>query len=140
MEHDRNATRYVSKLSNKLRRRMESFSTKGQMSGAQGKVLHFLLAQNGDVFQKDVEEEYSLRPSSATQLLQKMERDGLIRRESLPGDARCKRIVVCPKGLAYKDAVMEDIRTLEAQLTQGIDPDDLETFLQVIEQMLRNIP
>lgn len=140
MEHDRNATRYVSKLSNKLRRRMESFSTKGQMSGAQGKVLHFLLAQNGDVFQKDVEEEYSLRPSSATQLLQKMERDGLIRRESLPGDARCKRIVVCPKGLAYKDAVMEDIRTLEGQLTQGIDPDDLETFLQVIEQMLRNIP
>lgn len=140
MEHDRNATRYVSKLSNKLRRRMESFSTKGQMSGAQGKVLHFLLAQNGDVFQKDVEEEYSLRPSSATQLLQKMERDGLIQRESLPGDARRKRIVVCPKGLAYKDAVMEDIRTLEAQLTQGIDPDDLETFLQVIEQMLRNIP
>ena len=140
MEHDRHATRYVSKLSNKLRRRMESFSTKGQMSGAQGKVLHFLLAQKGDVFQKDVEEEYSLRPSSATQLLQKMEQDGLIRRESLPGDARRKRIAVCPKGLAYKAAVMEDIRALEAELTQGIDPDDLETFLRVIEQMLQNIP
>lgn len=140
MEHDRHAARYVSKLSNKLRRRMESFSTKGQMSGAQGKVLHFLLAQKGDVFQKDVEEEYSLRPSSATQLLQKMEQDGLIRRESLPGDARRKRIVVCPKGLAYKKAVMEDIRTLEAELTKGIDPDDLETFLQVMEKMLKNIP
>ena len=107
---------------------------------SQGKVLHFLLAQKGDVFQKDVEEEYSLRPSSATQLLQKMEQDGLIRRESLPGDARRKRIVVCPKGLAYKAAVMEDIRTLEAQLTKGIDPDDLETFLRVMEQMLKNIP
>lgn len=140
MEHDRHAARYVSKLSNKLRRQMESFSTKGQMSGAQGKVLHFLLAQKGDVFQKDVEEEYSLRPSSATQLLQKMEQDGLIRRESLPRDARRKRIVVCPKGLAYKAAVMEDIRTLEAQLTKGIDPDDLETFLRVMEQMLKNIP
>lgn len=140
MEHDRHAARYVGKLSNKLRRQMESFSTKGQMSGAQGKVLHFLLAQKGDVFQKDVEEEYSLRPSSATQLLQKMEQDGLIRRESLPGDARRKRIVVCPKGLAYKAAVMEDIRTLEAQLTKGIDPDDLETFLRVMEQMLKNIP
>ena len=140
MEHDRHAARYVSKLSNKLRRQMESFSTKGQMSGAQGKVLHFLLAQKGDVFQKDVEEEYSLRPSSATQLLQKMEREGLIRREAMPGDARRRRIVVCPKGLAYKDAVMEDIRALEAELTRGVDPDDLETFLRVMEQMLKNIP
>lgn len=140
MEHDRDATRYVSKLSNKLRRQMEAFSTKGQMSPAQGKVLHFLLAQNGDVFQKDVEEEYSLRPSSATQLLQKMEGEGLIRRESLPGNGRRKRIVVCPKGLAYREAVMEDIRTLEARLTRDIDPDDLETFLRVMEQMLKNIP
>ena len=140
MEHDRHAARYVSKLSNKLRRKMDAFSTKGQMSGAQGKVLHFLLAQTGDVFQKDVEEEYSLRPSSATQLLQKMEREGLIRREAMPGDARRKRIVVCPKGLAYREAVMEDIHTLEARLTRDIDPDDLETFLRVMEQMLQNIP
>lgn len=140
MEHDRHAARYVSKLSNKLRRKMDAFSTKGQMSGAQGKVLHFLLAQTGDVFQKDVEEEYSLRPSSATQLLQKMEQAGLIRREAMPGDARRKRIVVCLKGLAYKDAVMEDIRALEAELTRGVDPDDLETFLRVMEQMLKNIP
>ena len=140
MEHDRHAARYVSKLSNKLRRKMDAFSTKGQMSGAQGKVLHFLLVQTGDVFQKDVEEEYSLRPSSATQLLQKMEREGLIRREAMPGDARRKRIVVCHKGLAYKDAVMEDIRALEAELTKGVDPDDLETFLRVMEQMLKNIP
>ena len=133
MEPNRHAARYVSKLSNKLRRKIDAFSTRGQMSGAQGKVLHFLLAQ-------DVEEEFSLRPSSATELLKRMERDGFIRRESLPGDARRKRIVVCEKGLAYKDAVMADILGLEAELTRGVDPDDLETFFRVMEQMLKNIP
>lgn len=140
MEQSRHAARYVSKLSNKLRRKIDAFSTRGQMSGAQGKVLHFLLAQSGDVFQKDVEEEFSLRPSSATELLKRMEQDGFIRRESMPGDARRKRIVVCEKGLAYKEAVMADILGLEGELTRGVDPDDLETFFRVIEQMLKNIP
>lgn len=140
MEQSRHAARYVSKLSNKLRRKIDAFSTRGQMSGAQGKVLHFLLAQSGDVFQKDVEEEFSLRPSSATELLKRMEQDGFIRRESMAGDARRKRIVVCEKGLAYKEAVMADILGLEAELTRGVDPGDLETFFRVIEQMLKNIP
>ena len=140
MEQSRHAARYVSKLSNKLRRKIDAFSTRGQMSGAQGKVLHFLLAQSGDIFQKDVEEEFSLRPSSATELLKRMEQDGFIRRESMPGDARRKRIVVCEKGLAYKEAVMADILGLEAELTRGVDPGDLETFFRVIEQMLKNIP
>lgn len=140
MEQSRHAARYVSKLSNKLRRKIDAFSTRGQMSGAQGKVLHFLLAQSGDVFQKDVEEEFSLRPSSATELLKRMEQDGFIRRESMPGDARRKRIVVCEKGLAYKEAVVADILGLEAELTRGVDPGDLETFFRVIEQMLKNIP
>lgn len=140
MEQSRHAARYVSKLSNKLRRKIDAFSTRGQMSGAQGKVLHFLLAQSGDVFQKDVEEEFGLRPSSATELLKRMEQDGFIRRESMPGDARRKRIVVCEKGLAYKEAVMADILGLEGELTRNVDPGDLETFFRVIEQMLKNIP
>ena len=41
MQHDRHAARYVSKLSNKLRRRIDAFSTRGRMSGSQGRALHF---------------------------------------------------------------------------------------------------
>lgn len=139
MQHDRHAARYVSKLSNKLRRRIDAFSTRGKMSGSQGKALHFLLAQQDDVFQKDIEDEFSLRPSSATELLKAMEREGLIRREPLPRDARRKRIVVTDKALAYKQAVMADILGLEAELTRDIPPEDLEVFFRVMEQMLRNM-
>lgn len=139
MQHDRHAARYVSKLSNKLRRRIDAFSTRGKMSGSQGKALHFLLAQQDDVFQKDIEDEFSLRPSSATELLKAMEREGLIRREPLPQDARRKRIVVTDKALAYKQAVMADILGLEAELTRDIPPEDLEVFFRVMEQMLRNM-
>ena len=71
MEHDKHAARYISKLSNKLRRKIDAFSSRENFSGSQGRVLHFILAQNNDVFQKDIEEEYSLRPPTATELLKK---------------------------------------------------------------------
>ena len=139
MHHDQHAARYVSKLSNKLRRRIDAFSTRGQMSGSQGRVPHFLLAQRDEVYQKDIEDEFSLRPSTATELLKKMERDGLIRREAVSRDARLKRIVVTDKALAYRQAVMADILGLEGELTRGIAPEDMAVFFRVMEQMLDNM-
>ena len=60
--------RSVGMLSNLIRRHFSTFSFHGTLSGAQGKTLHFILARSmdTDVFQKDVEEEYSLRPPTAT--------------------------------------------------------------------------
>lgn len=139
MEHQKHAARYVSKLSNKLRRKIDAFSSREDFSGSQGKVLHFILAQTGDVFQKDIEEEYSLRPPTATELLKKMEANGLIRREALPNDARMKRIVVTEKALKYRDVVMEDITNLEDELTRDIPEDELNIFFKVIEKMLDNV-
>lgn len=139
MNHDRHAARYVSKLSNKLRRRIDAFSTHGQMSGSQGRALHFLLAQQDAVYQKDIEDEFSLRPSTATELLKAMEQDGLIRREAVPQDARLKGLVVTDKALAYKQAVMADILGLEDELTRGIPPEEMEVFFRVMEKMLDNM-
>ena len=68
MTTQQHAGRWISKLSNKLRRKIDGFSSKGEFSGSQGKVLHFILTQTQDIFQKDIEEEYSLRPSTATEL------------------------------------------------------------------------
>ena len=139
MLYPKHAARYVSKLSNKLRRKIDAFSSRQDFSGSEGKVLHFILAQSGDVFQKDVEEEYSLRPSTATEFLKKMEKNGLIYRQAMPNDARMKKIIVTDKALQYKDIVMNDILSLEEELTKGISPKDLDVFFDVIEKMMDNI-
>ena len=138
MLYPKHAARYVSKLSNKLRRKIDAFSSRQDFSGSEGKVLHFILAQSGDVFQKDVEEEYSLRPSTATERLKKMEKNGLIYRQAMPNDARMKKIIVTDKALQYKDIVMNDILSLEEELTKGISPKDLDVFFDVIEKMMDN--
>ncbi len=139
MIQDKHAARYISKLSNKLRRRIDAFSRKDNFSGSQGKVLHFILAQNTDIFQKDIEEEYSLRPSSATELLKKMEQNGLIYREPMPNDARMKRIVVTEKATQYKDIVWKHITDLENELIRDIPSEDMAVFFRVIEKMMDNL-
>ena len=68
-----------------------------------------------------------------------MEQNGLIHREALPGDARRKRIIVSKKALSYKNDVMADITQLEAELTHGIPPEDMDVFFRVIKKMLENM-
>lgn len=135
----RSAARYVSKLSNQLRRKLDMLSSRKEFSGSQGRTLHFLLAQTQDVFQKDIEEEYSIRPSTATELLKQMEKNGLIVREPVDYDNRLKKIVLTDKALIYKHQVVEDLTELERNLIKDISEADLEIFFQVIEKMMDNL-
>ena len=136
---NRSAARYISKLSNKIRRKLDSLSSKGNFSGAQGKVLHFILAQSSDMFQKDIEEEFSLRPSSATELLKQMEKGGLIRREPVDYDGRLKRITVTEKALGYREQVVRNLADMEEELLRGVSREELSIFFKVVEQMLDNL-
>ena len=106
-----------------------------------GKTLHFILArgQECDVFQKDIEEEYSLRPPTATKLLKDMEKNGLIYREAVPYDARLKRIVATEKAMQYQELIHQSLEETEDRLTSGISSQDLAVFFRVINQMIRNM-
>ena len=134
-----NATRYISKLSNKLRRKFDMLSSRKEFSGSQGRTLRFLLSQTEDIYQKDIEEEYSIRPSTATQLLKQMGKNGLIIREPEAYDNRLKKIVVTDKALLYKQQVIEDLTTLEETLIKGISETDLQVFFRVTEKMMDNL-
>lgn len=133
------AARYVSKLSNKLRRKLDMLSSRKEFSGSQGRALHFLLAQTGDVFQKDIEEEYSIRPSTATELLKQMEKNNLIVREPVAYDNRLKKIVLTDKALLYQKQVVDDLTKLEETLTQDIPAEKMKIFFEVIEKMMDNL-
>ncbi len=131
--------RAVGKLSNKLRRQLDMLSSRKEFSGSQGRTLHFLLAQTEDVFQKDIEEEYGIRPSTASQLLKQMEKNGLIVRESVSYDNRLKKIVLTEKALKYKGQVVDDLTRLEETLVQGISQEELNMFFHVIRKMTDNL-
>ncbi len=130
----------IGKLSNRMRRTLAEMSSSSPYTGTQGKVLHYLIAGKEDaVYQKDIEQEFTLRPSSATELLKKMEENGLIYRIAEQHDARLKRIMITDKALEYAETVQKDMDEMERTLTRSIKPKDLEAFKKVCQKMLSNL-
>ena len=74
----------INKISNRLRRRSVALQEKLGMSGAQGNILNYILVdgRKRPVYQKDIEKEFGLRPSTATEALKNLEAKGLICRIS----------------------------------------------------------
>ncbi len=133
------AAHSISRLANEIRHRLDAYSARSGLSGAQGRALHFILAQEEPVPQKDIEEEFGLRPSTVTELLKKMEQNGLIYRETEEKDSRMKRIVVTEAALAHQRQVVADLKELEDTLTKGLSPGQLMLFLETMERMSENL-
>lgn len=135
-----NIGQHLGKLSNKIRRRLAAFSIPGNYSGAQERTLHFLLANNdSDIFQKDIEEEFGLRPPTASGLLKSMERSELILRIPVAYDARLKKIIPTEKALQYNKVVHADLEKFEKELIRDIKEEDLEVFERVVIKMIDNL-
>ena len=84
-------------------------------------ILKFILLEtlHREIYQKDIEEEFQIRKSTVTGILQLMEKNGFIYRESVEKDARLKRIVPTKKAEALRPSILSHINESEAQMTQG---------------------
>ena len=105
-----------------------------------GMIIGYL-AENPQrsLFQKDVENEFHIRRSTASAVLKLMEKNGLVRRESVPQDARLKRLVPTDQALAIHTQLVQSLQALDDLLLRDISPADRETFFRVVEQMRQNL-
>jgi len=132
----------VKALNNQIRRTTETQEPKGNaVTGMQRGVIDFVYDRQeyGAVFQGDIEREFNIRRSTATGILQLMEKNGLLTRESVSYDARRKRIVLTPKACQIHRALANDIDELEKKLTRGLSSDDVSKFLETVDEMLINL-
>ena len=58
------------------------------------------------VYQRDIEREFSITRSTVTNILQLMERKGYIERQSVPQEARLKRLVLTEEGVRIHETTM----------------------------------
>lgn len=131
----------INKLSNCLRRRSGEIQKSVGISGSQGAILDFILVESaaGEVYQRDIEREFGLRPSTATEVLQALEAAGLIRRLPSPSDARRKSIVFTPQAENIRQALAGEITETEALLLRGVSPAEQAQFIAIGRKMLRNL-
>lgn len=103
-------------------------------------IIDYISEHEGkDIFQKDLEEEFSIRRSTATGILQLMEKNDLIMRKSVSHDARLKKLVLTPKALEIQHEIREEIKAHDKKLSRGISEDDLEVFFKVMKKIRKNL-
>lgn len=123
-----------------LRERLDKRELNG-ITGIQGMLIGYLYdnANEREIFQRDIEREFHIRRSTVTGILQLMEGNGLIVRESVAHDARLKRLRLTAKAAMIHEIIMEEINRVEDKLKTGLSDDEIELFFRVIEKMKRNI-
>lgn len=132
----------INKLSNCLRRRSAAIQKAVGVSGTQGAILDFILVETErghTVCQRDIEQEFALRPSTATEALKSMEMRGLIRRVPDAQDARRKNIVFTSEADEIRLALNREIAQTEELLLDGLSPQEREEFLRIGRKMLKNM-
>ena len=80
-----------------------------------------------------------IKPSSVTSLINNLERNGYLRRESLADDGRYKKLVLTDKTIEIQDEIINRIDDYMKSMFVGISEEDLKTFEKVIMQMTANI-
>ncbi len=127
---------------NLIKRSLEATKPKelDMATGCHSFALRFF-AENSDrdIFQKDFEENFSIRRSTATKILQLMEKNGLIERKKVENDARLKKIVLTKKALDIHNKAVENIEVLEQNMLKGISKEEIENFLKVLDKIKANL-
>ncbi|MBQ8503157.1 MAG: MarR family transcriptional regulator [Clostridia bacterium] len=133
----------IHKTSRIIRRYMDSDASKSyvdKMTGTHGwAVGYFYRHRDRDIFQKDFEQEFNIRRSTASAILSLMEKNDLIKRESVPYDARLKKIVLTQKAIDVQIFVEEAFERFDRTMKQNISDDELEIFFSVIEKINNNL-
>ena len=114
------------------------------LTGVQGWIIGYLYKHMDDpdrpgVFQRDIESEFKIRRSTATGILQLMEKNGLITREPVEFDGRLKRLILTPKAMALHAQIMEKLMEVESKLRRGLSAEEVDSFFMLIEKIKGNL-
>lgn len=89
----------LQRAQNTLHRNIDQYARTLGLTGTQLSIIDFLHSNSKitPIYQKDIELEFNIRKSTATNILKLMERKGLITKKSVSNDSRLKEIVLTDK-------------------------------------------
>ena len=114
------------------------FQSAGTTSSQSGVLMYLALNESKDVYNKDIEKAFQIRPSSVTGLLERLERQDYIFRVPSVEDARLKSIKLTEKGRAIMHEVLEARQKLLTQLKGDIPDEDIRKFIAICDEMIHH--
>lgn len=112
----------------------------GDITPMHGMVLAFLCRRPDQaLYQKDVENYFSISPSTATCMLKMMEQKGYLRREPVSHDARLKRLVCTPEGEQLFRSINTAVQCVEADLLGCLGNEAYDLLWDGLEKLRRSL-
>lgn len=131
-------------VNNLIRRKLDirfASNELGELAGMQGPIVGYIHfhSRDKDVFQKDIEQEFKIRRSTATVMLQGLEQKGFIVRQPVEYDARLKKIVLTEKAVQDHMRIRQQIEAFHEELEAGITPEEKQEFFRILDKISANL-
>ena len=129
-------------IHNCIHKHMEAkrHANKDDVTGMQRWILIYLKKQGEkEIYQKDIEQEFRVSRATASNMLQLMERKGLITRETASCDARQKRLMLTPEARKLLDRAEQDIYEMEARIQDGFSEEEKKKLREYLDRIMKNI-
>lgn len=115
----------------------QNASAAGLYAG-QPPVLEYL-KQHGTVVQKQIADALHVSAASVAVSIRRMEKNGLVSRETDSADMRCNRVGITPAGLRALDDFDAVCHELDSRLFSGISQEELQCFDKILGRMTANL-
>jgi len=112
------------------------------MGGPQGQVIRFLDRREHEqelTLIKDIEQEFKITKSVASNLVKRMVQNGLVELEVSPSDKRAKFVHLTEKSRSQMKQVKSFFDRMNSSLLDGISEENLAIFEEVMGQLQANV-
>jgi len=116
----------------------QMFSRRLQRHGvalAQWAILLFLYAKDGQT-QRELSRVVAIEPPTVARTIDRMVRDGLVRREPHPHDGRATRIRLTPRALALREELATESMAGNAVAARVLSEEEQETLKTLLRRVI----
>ena len=107
-----------------------------QATPMHGWIIEYLYRHRDEqVFQRDIEREFSITRSTVTNILQLMERKGYIRRQSVPQDARLKQLVLTEEGIRFHENTIRSFHQTDDYVAGLLTEEENTELLRLLNKL-----
>ena len=130
MVHD--TGRLLKIAARQLTKNFDDFARQYGLTATQMSIIDHLGRKQEEVLQRDLEQEFNIRRSTATLILQRMEKKDLIKRTPAQIDARQRAVVLTDKGKQLVGFVSDYMQLQQIQLQQQFSNTEIALFEKIL--------
>jgi DNA-binding MarR family transcriptional regulator len=138
LDFEHNPGFLVSRLARRMAAEMDRRMREHGLTFAQAAVMSRLWWQDG-LTQSELQERVGVDASTLTGLLQRMTRQGLVRRRRDRADGRVLLVYLTARGRALRPVLIPEAEAVNAWVFQGFSAAERAAFLTFMQRALRNM-